>query len=62
MHEYERHIEHFDLDDNSLYKKTSNMNNEVEKILEHRILNDCIKNAIDELSEIQKKKIHKILF
>ena len=62
MHEYERHIEHLELDDNTLYKRTSNMNNVVEKIVEQRILNDCIKNAIDELSEIQKKKIHKILF
>lgn len=62
MHEYERHIEHLELDDNTLYKRTSNMNNEVEKIVEQRILNDCIKNAIDELSEIQKRRFIKYYF
>ena len=62
MHEYERHIEHLELDDNSLYKRAKNKMDTVETVVEQIILNDCIKNAVDELSEIQKRRFIKYYF
>lgn len=62
MHEYERHIEHFDLDENSIHQRTTLENNSVDVIVESKLLNEELKNAINELSDIQKQRVIKYYF
>lgn len=62
MHEYERHIEHFDLDENNIYRRIRANNNSVEDIVERKLLNEELKKAINELSDIQKKRVIKYYF
>lgn len=62
MHEYERHIEHLDLDENNIHQKTAISDTSLEDIVEEKILNEDIRNAINELSDIQKKRVIKYYF
>ncbi len=62
MHEYERHIEHLDLDENSIHQRAAIENKLVEDVIEEKILNEELKNAINELSDIQKQRVIKYYF
>ncbi len=56
MHEYERHIEHFEMHEWDLYRKSNyiySLENEVEK----NILTEILINAINSLTCVQKRRI-----
>ena len=62
MHEFERHIEHSELIDKTLNKRAIYKNQTVEEQAEKNILDDSIRNAINSLSDIQKRRIIKYYF
>ncbi len=62
MHKFERHIEHFELDDVSLFSKSLNKDISVEEQVEKKILIDELKNSIYELPIIQKRRLVKYFF
>lgn len=62
MHEFERHIEHSELIDETLNKRAINKGETVEEQVEKNILDDNIKKAINSLSDIQKRRIIKYYF
>lgn len=62
MHEFERHIEHLDLDENSIHQRTTKESDSVEDIVEAKLLNEELKDAINELSDIQKQRVIKYYF
>jgi len=57
MHEYERHIEHSDLCESTLNRRAINKSVSVEDEVEQKIINDKLKEAINQLSDIQKRRI-----
>ena len=62
LHEYERHIEHSEQSDINLYNRAVEQNSSVEEIVENNILQENIKAAIEELSDIQKNRVIKYFF
>ena len=62
MHEYERHIEHSEVYENTLNKRAINLQKSVEQIVEENIISEKLKQAIDSLSEIQKRRIKMYYF
>lgn len=62
LHEYERHIEHLDFDENTMYHKLTSSEESTEDIVEEKLLNEKLKSFINELSSIQKQRIVKYYF
>ena len=62
LNEYDRHIEHSEIYEGSLYSKTINDYYSLERDVENRLLINELKEAIGKLPEIQKKRIIKYFF
>lgn len=61
LNEYDRHTEHFDLNDEEIYKKGGTFNN-VENLIDKKLLSEDLVKAIGKLSTIQKQRIIKYYF
>ncbi len=57
LNEYDRHIEHIEILENDLYKRATNKQKFVDEIIEDNILSEKIKDAINSLSKIQKRRV-----
>lgn len=57
MHQFERHIEHSELFEGTLNERAVDKPLALEDIVENTIINEELRNAIDSLSEIQKRRI-----
>lgn len=57
LNEYDRHIEHFVLSDESLFYKRNSDCNSLEQVVENRFLNEELYDAINTLSIVQKRRI-----
>lgn len=62
MHEYERHIEHSELCDITLNRRAKNISITIEEEVEKKIFNEELKEVINELPEIQKRRLKKYYF
>lgn len=59
MNEYDNHIEHSELYDETLYKRTFNKTMPIEDIVEHKLIMEQLKTFIKELPIIQRKRLIK---
>ena len=62
MHEYDRHIEHSELLDSTLYKRSINDKYNLEEDVEDKIIREELLNAINELTETQKRRLNLYYF
>lgn len=62
MNEYDRHIEHFEITEQDIYKVSIRELKSTEEIVEDKIVSEMIRDAINELSDIQKRRIIKYYF
>lgn len=62
MHEFERHIEHSELLDSTLNNRAFNKAISVEEEVENKVIAEELKNALDTLSEVQKRRIKMYYF
>lgn len=62
LNEYDNHIEHSEIYENNLYERATNKPLKVEEIVESIILDEKLKNAINNLSDIQKRRIKMYYF
>ena len=62
MHEYERHIEHSELYENTLNNRILDKSVSLENVVEMNMLLEKLREAIKELPEIQKKRVIKYYF
>ena len=62
MNEYDRHIEHSNIYENKINDCAFLQAESVEDIVENKLISDKLKNAIDELSVIQRKRIKMYYF
>ena len=62
IHKYRKHIEHSEVYDYTLYKRAVNTPKSVDNIVEDKILIENLKDALDELSEVQKRRLVKYFF
>ena len=57
MHKYDRHIEHSELYDETLNKRAFNKQTSIEEIIETKLQNERLYNAINKLSDTKKRRI-----
>ena len=57
MHKYDRHIEHSKLYDETLNKRAFNKQTPIEEIVETKLQNERLYNAINKLSDTKKRRI-----
>lgn len=62
MNKFDRHIEHSELFDESLHKRAVDKPLSVEEIVENKINNEKLREAIQELPEIQRNRLKKYYF
>lgn len=62
LNEYDRHIEHIELDENSIYLKGGYQLPSTESIVEEKLQSEELYLAINSLSEIQKRRIKMYYF
>ncbi|MBE5806642.1 MAG: sigma-70 family RNA polymerase sigma factor [Clostridiales bacterium] len=62
MHEYERHIEHLNLDENSIYKRSNSISTTIEEEIINKSSFEELKKAIKQLPEVQQRRIKKYYF
>lgn len=62
LNEYDNHIEHFDLCDESLFARTKYKQPSIETIVEQKLLYEKLYSSIFELPEIQKRRLIKYYF
>ena len=62
MNEFDRHIEHSYIYENKINDRAFFKTESVEDIVENKIISDKLKEAIDELSVIQRKRIKMYYF
>lgn len=62
LNEYDRHIEHFDFDENFLYLKGYIQTDNVESQVETKMQNEELYLAINQLSDVQKRRIKMYYF
>lgn len=62
LNEYDRHIEHLSLDDNSIYYRASNKQQTIEEMIEKKLQSEELYKAISKLSDIQKRRIKMYYF
>lgn len=62
MNEYDNHIEHSEIYENNLNERAIHKPISVEQTVENIIINEKLKEAIDKLSEIQKRRIKMYYF
>ncbi len=59
MNEYDNHIEHSELYDETLYKRTVNKTMSIEEIIEYKLLKEQLNEFIKELPIIQRNRLLK---
>lgn len=62
MHKYERHIEHSEIYENTLNSRAVDKPVNLEQEVENKIMVDELKNAINLLSEVQKRRLKMYYF
>lgn len=62
IHKIRKHIEFNEVYDETLYHRTLNTLNSVEDEVESKILQEELKSAINELSDVQKRRLKKYYF
>ena len=62
IHKYQRHIEHSEVYEDTLNARAINKIMSVEEIVENKIIAEEIKEAIEFLSEVQRKRIKMYFF
>ncbi|MBR1376668.1 MAG: sigma-70 family RNA polymerase sigma factor [Bacilli bacterium] len=62
MHKFDRHIEHSELTDESINRRAFNKSLSIEEEIIKKNTFDELKKAIDELSEVQKRRIQMYFF
>lgn len=62
MHKVERHIEHIEVSEENLFKRCFSDKNSIEDLIIKKDSFQELKNAIEELSEVQKRRIKKYYF
>lgn len=62
LNEYDRHIEHIDLDENSIYSKGGCQTLSTESIVEQKLQSEELYLAINKLSDVQKRRIKMYYF
>lgn len=62
LNEYDRHIEHSEIYDETLYKRAINKLNNTDEIVEKKLMCEKLYYAINQLSEKQKRRIKMYFF
>ena len=62
LNEYDRHIEHLSLDDNSIYYRAYNKQQTIEEMIEKKLQSEELYKAISKLSDTQKRRIKMYYF
>lgn len=62
IHKIRRHIEHSELYDETLYHRALDSGISIEEEIENKIINEELRNAINKLSDIQKRRIKMYYF
>lgn len=62
IHKFRKHIEHSELYDETIWRRSINKSLGVDEIVEKNITYDNIRKAINKLSDIQKRRIIKYFF
>lgn len=62
MNEYDRHIEHLEYTEDKLSKRTSKLREDIFNEIDLKILNDYLYEAIDTLTDIQKRRLKEYYF
>lgn len=62
MHKYERHIEHSEIYENTLNSRAVDKPTSLEQEVENKIMVDELKDAINLLSEVQKRRLKMYYF
>lgn len=57
MHKYSKHIEHSEIYDETLNKRAFNSNLSLEERIENKLLAEELKDAINKLSDTQKRRL-----
>ena len=62
MHKYERHIEHSEVYEETMFSRSINKQTSLEEEVERKILNENIKTAMSKLTETQRRRIKLYFF
>ena len=62
IHKYRKHIEHNEVYEETLYHRAINITVSIDEEIESRFINEELKDAINKLSEIQKRRIKMYYF
>lgn len=62
MNEKDRHYERLEQSDEFLYKRSLNQQKSVEEVVEENIINEELKNAINMLTNVQKRRLKMYFF
>lgn len=62
IHKYSKYIEHSEIYEETLNKRAMDKQLSVEEIVEQKVEIDDLKNAIDKLTSVQKRRIKKYYF
>ena len=62
MNEYDRHIEHSEIFENNLESRALNKQIPTDEIVENKINNEKLREAIQELPKIQRERLKKYYF
>jgi len=62
IHKFRKHIEHSEVYDYTLYKRAIKQEKDVFDIVDNKITNEILKEAIKELPETQKRRLEKYYF
>lgn len=62
MNEYDRHLEHSEVDENTLYQKSVSSEQPLEEYFENVQVTENLHIAISKLPEVQKRRLNKYYF
>ena len=62
IHKYRKHIEHNEVYEETLYHRAINITVFIDEEIESRFINEELKDAINKLSEVQKRRIKMYYF
>ncbi len=62
IHKYRKHIEHNEVYEETLYHRAINITVSIDEEIESRFINEELKDAINKLSEVQKRRIKMYYF
>ena len=62
IHKERKHIEHSEVFDYTLYKRAIKKEKRVDEVVEEKLLNETLKDAINKLTDVQKRRIKMYYF